>query len=286
MSAQILDGKALAAKLKEELKAEVVALKRHSGKHPRLVSIVIGDDAASQSYALSQQRTAEGIGIHYELQKLSADVLQADVLELIRELNGYPEVHGVIINKPVPKRIDFKVLVDAITPDKDVEGLTLVNLGRLLLGRPGMVPCTAAAAMAHIKAAMPDLKGRQAVVLGRSEIVGKPAALLLLKENATVTVCHSQTVDLPGHVRAADVVIAAVGRKHFVQGDWIKPGAVVIDVGINDDNGKITGDVDFEACSKKAGYITPVPGGVGPVTSVMLMGNAIQALKRQLGLPQ
>lgn len=279
MSAKILDGKTLAAQLKEGLQKEVAALKHRTGKHPRLVSIIVGDDAAGRSYALSQQRAAEGVGIHYELQELKAGVPEAQVLELIRRLNSYTDAHGIIINKPLPAQLDFNVLVNAIDPRKDVEGVSLGNLGRLVSGDTSILPCTAAAAMAHIRSTGINLKGKEAVVLGRSEIVGKPVALLLLKESATVTICHSQTLDLAGHVRRADIVVAAVGKKYFVQGDWIKPGAIVVDVGINEQNGKIFGDVDFDACQKHAAYITPVPGGVGPVTSLMLMHNAVEAFK-------
>jgi methylenetetrahydrofolate dehydrogenase (NADP+) / methenyltetrahydrofolate cyclohydrolase len=284
MSAHILDGKKLAAQLKEELKTKIAAAKHRTAKHPHLVSILIGEDTASQSYALSQQRAAESIGIHYELQKMPAKVSQSDVLALIQQLNGYDKVHGVIINKPLPDHIYFQALMNGLSPEKDVEGMTLINVGRLFLGEPGLVPCTPAAAMALLKFSGEDLKGKKAVVLGRSDIVGKPIALLLLKEDITVTVCHSKTIGLLDHVRQADIVVAAMGKKRFVQGDWIKPNAIIIDVGINDDHGKIAGDVDFDSCALRASYITPVPGGVGPVTSVMLMNNVVEAFKRQINL--
>jgi methylenetetrahydrofolate dehydrogenase (NADP+) / methenyltetrahydrofolate cyclohydrolase len=284
MSAQILDGKVLAANLKEELKAQINTLKNVAGKNPRIISIVVGDDAASSSYALSQQKAAEGLGINYELRRLDLKSTQDDITALIRRLNDDTSVHGVIVNKPVPSHLNFQKLIDTLYPEKDIEGVTFANLGRLFLGQASMFPCTPAAAMEHIKSTGVGLKGKEAVVLGRSEIVGKPLAMLLLKENATVTVCHSGTHNLPDVVRRADIVIAAVGKKHFVQGDWIKPGAIVIDVGINDDNGKIAGDVDYQACLKNAAYITPVPGGVGPVTAVMLMRNAVRAFKNQLNI--
>jgi methylenetetrahydrofolate dehydrogenase (NADP+) / methenyltetrahydrofolate cyclohydrolase len=285
MSAELLDGKLLAAKLKEGLKGELAIFKQQTGQMPRLVSILVGNDAASQSYALSQQRTAEAVGINYELEQLKADVSQRDVLELIGQLNQYPEVHGIIINKPVPSGMDFKVLTDAITADKDVEGMSLTNLGRLFLGKAKMVPCTPAAALAHLHSIGMDLAGKEAVVIGRSEIVGKPIAFLLLDERVTTTVCHSATSranKLDEHLRRADIVIAAIGQPRFVKGDWIKAGAVVIDVGINQLEGKIVGDVDFDSVKSKAGYLTPVPGGVGPVTSVMLMKNAFAACKHQI----
>ncbi|MBI4308775.1 MAG: bifunctional 5,10-methylenetetrahydrofolate dehydrogenase/5,10-methenyltetrahydrofolate cyclohydrolase [Candidatus Omnitrophica bacterium] len=287
MSARILDGKLLAATLKQELKKEIVDLKHRSGQHPRLVNIVIGEDAASWSYALSQQKAAEALGIHYELQKLSAAIKQADALELVRQLNGHAHVHGIMINKPLPAHIDFKTLIEAIAVWKDVEGLNPANLGRLLLGKGKILPCTAAAAVAHARWTGETLKGKEAVVVGRSEIVGKPAALLLLEENITTTICHSATSQagkLEGHLKNADIIIAAIGKPLFIKGDWIKPGAIVIDVGINEHGGKIVGDVDFASAAAKAACITPVPGGVGPVTSVMLMKNVVEAFKQQLFL--
>lgn len=282
MSAKILDGKILAVKLKEELKLNISTLRASTNQAPRLVSILVGDDASSQSYALSQKRTAETVGIDYELSQWPATVTEVDLLKGIAELNQRQDVHGIILNKPLPQSINLAKCQDAILATKDVEGMNIPNLGRLLLGSTDILPCTAAAAVALLKSSGVDLKGKQAVVLGRSEIVGKPVALLLLKENATVTICHSSTLDLKEHVQAADIVIAAVGRKRFVPGDWIKSGAIVIDVGINDEGGKIVGDVDFDACAKNASFITPVPGGVGPVTSIILMTNAFQAYRNQI----
>ena len=282
MSANILDGKALAAQLREDLHKEVEACKARYGRVPSLVSIAVGDHHASDAYIQSQIKTAEHIGIKYKYVPLSKASGQDEVLDTIRALNDDHAVHGILINKPLPAHLDLNALVSAIAPDKDVEGLNVYNLGRLLAGTTPLIPCTAAAAMAHIKSVGVDLKGKEAVVLGRSEIVGKPIALLLLKENATVTICHSGTKDLAGHVRTADIVVAAVGQPLFVKGDWIKPGAIVIDVGINQIDDKMVGDVDFVSAKEKAAHITPVPGGVGPVTSVMLMKNAVEAFKAQV----
>ena len=282
MSANILDGKALAARLREELHQEVEGCKARYGRTPSLVSIAVGDHHASDSYIQSQIKTAENIGIKYKYVPLSKASSQSDVVDTIRVLNEDPSVHGIIVNKPLPVHLDLNALISAIDPDKDAEGLNVYNLGRLLAGTTPLIPCTPAAAMAHIRSVGVELKGKEAVVLGRSEIVGKPIALLLLKENATVTICHSGTQNLEGHVRKADIVVAAVGKPLFVKGDWIKPGAIVIDVGINQIDGKMVGDVDFASAKEKAGHITPVPGGVGPVTSVMLMKNAVEAFKAQV----
>ncbi|MBF0510954.1 MAG: bifunctional 5,10-methylenetetrahydrofolate dehydrogenase/5,10-methenyltetrahydrofolate cyclohydrolase [Candidatus Omnitrophica bacterium] len=281
MNAQILDGKAYAQERKQKLMEEIHSLKSLTHEVPRIFSIVTGDDPASYSYATSQQKTAESVGIHYELKIFDLHSSQKDVLKLIHELNGYNDVHGIIVNKPLPANMDFKTIINAITPLKDIEGMNVLNFGRLLLGEEGIFPCTPSAALELLKSSGIGLKGKKALVIGRSEIVGKPMALLLLKEDMTVTVCHSKTIDLPSMTRQADVVIAAIGKPELVKGDWIKEGAVVIDVGINQVNGKLVGDVDFMSVRPKASYITPVPGGVGPVTAVMLMSNALKAFKIQ-----
>ncbi len=281
MSAQVLDGKLLAATLKERLAKEIKALKDSSREVPRVVSIVVGDDPAGLSYVGSQQKTAKDLGIHYELQNFKADILQDEVLALIGQLNGYSHVHGIIVNKPLPAGVDFKTLINAIDADKDIEGMNLTNLGRLFLGDSRIFPCTPLAVMELLRSSGVSLKGKRAVVIGRSEIVGKPVGLLLLKEDMTVTICHSKTKDLPGEVGRADVVVAALGKPMFVKGQWIKDGAIVIDVGINQADGKIVGDVDFASAKEKAAYISPVPGGVGPLTSVILMNNVLKAFKIQ-----
>jgi len=281
MSAQILDGKLLAAKLKEQLTTEIHSLKDITKEVPRIFSIIVGDDPASLSYAASQQKTALALGIHYELQNFKSGSSQEDVLNLIEELNSYDHVNGIIINKPLPPNINFNALINAIAPQKDIEGMNLTNFGLLLMGEDSIFPCTPAASMELLKSSGVALKGKRAVVIGRSEIVGKPVGLLLLREDMTVTVCHSKTVDISFVVHEADVVVAALGRPNFVKGEWIKPGAIVIDVGINQVDGKLVGDVDFTSAKEKASYITPVPGGVGPVTAVMLMKNALKAFKLQ-----
>jgi methylenetetrahydrofolate dehydrogenase (NADP+)/methenyltetrahydrofolate cyclohydrolase len=284
MSAQILDGKLLAAQLKERLMGEIKQWKDSVRKVPRVFNIVVGNDPAGLSYADSQQKTAQSVGIHYELQHFQEDSSQEDVLKLIDELNSYDHVHGIIVNKPLPAHMNFKTIINAILPYKDIEGMNLTNFGLLLMGEDGILPCTPAAALALLKSSGVSLKGKHAAVIGRSEIVGKPVALLLLKEDMTVTICHSKTIDLPVVVHDADVVIAALGKPNFIKGEWIKKGAVVIDVGINQVDGKFIGDVDFVSAREKASYITPVPGGVGPVTSVMLMKNAVKAFKMQTSL--
>ena len=242
---------------------------------------MVGNDPASLSYAASQQKTALSVGIHYELQNFKADSSQEDVLNLIDELNSYDHVHGIIVNKPLPSHMNFKTIINAIAPYKDIEGMNLTNFGLLLMGEEGIFPCTPAAALELLKSSGVNLKGKHAVVIGRSEIVGKPVALLLFREDMTVTICHSKTVDLSFVVHDADVVIAALGKPGFVKGDWIKSGAIVIDVGINQVDGKLVGDVEFSSAQEKASHITPVPGGVGPVTAVMLMNNAVKAFKLQ-----
>ena len=281
MSAQILDGKILAAKLKGRLTDEIHSLKTSVKEVPRIFSIIVGNDPASLSYAASQRKTAESVGIHYELQNFKIDSSQEDVLKLIDELNSYDHVHGIIVNKPLPAHMSFKTIINAIAPYKDIEGMDLMNFGLLLMGEDGIFPCTPAAALELLKSSGVNLKGKHAVVIGRSEIVGKPLALMLLREDMTVTICHSKTIDLPFVVHDADIVIAALGRPGFVKGDWIKTGAIVIDVGINHVDGKLVGDVDFASAQEKASYITPVPGGVGPVTAVMLMNNVVKAFKLQ-----
>ncbi len=284
MSAKILDGKILAAKLKEQLKHNIDTIVKAKGRSIAVASIIVGKDPAGHSYALSQQKTAQSLGIDYQLHELSDNVSLDNILTLIAQLNRDSNVHGIMINKPLPPHIDFTVLINALLPEKDIEGMSLNNLGRLFIGKSRLIPCTAAAAMAHLYALKIDLKGKEAVVIGRSDIVGKPLALLLLQAHITTTICHSATSKagrLDEHIKRADILIAAIGQPLFVKGDWIKPGAIVIDVGINHVNGQLVGDVDYNTVKEKAGFITPVPGGVGPVTSVMLMQNAFEAYQCQ-----
>lgn len=283
MSAQLLDGRSLAARLKERLANDIVDLKDKKSGSPCIVSIVIGDDPGTLSYVSSQQKTAEALGIKYVLKRLPADVNEEYLVsKVLYLLNEDKDVHGILLNKPVPDQIDFEFAAASIEPSKNVEGINGYYLGRLLLGETTIVPCTAAAAVELLRSAGVLLKGKHAVVLGRSEIVGKPVAILLLQEDMTVTVCHSKTTDLVEHLKRADVVVAAIGKASFLKGDMLKEGVIIVDVGINRVDGKIVGDVDLDSCKDKASYITPVPGGVGPVTAVMLMKNVVEAFKKGL----
>ncbi len=286
MSATILDGKLLSKELTAQLKAEVIRLKAATGKVPRCVNIVIGQDASAASYGKSQKRAAEEIGIDYQFTYLPHNATQKELLDQVKFLNEDAGVHGVMIHKPVPEGIDFQQAVNALAPEKDIEGMGTGNLGKLFLGKTPIIPCTPASAMALLALSKVEIAGKDAVIVGRSEIVGKPLVFLLLEKNATVTVCHSGTHRagrLESHLQRADIVIVAMGKPGFIKGAWIKEGAIVIDVGINNVDGKITGDVEFDAAAARASFITPVPGGVGPVTAVMLMKNAIETFKQQAG---
>lgn len=286
MSAHLLDGKALSLKLQVELKTEIERLKVETGKVPRFMNLVIGQDASATSYGKSQKRVAENIGIDYQFVYLPHSTTQKELLDQIHMLDQDPDIHGIMLHKPVPSGIDFQQAVNAIGADKDLEGMNVANLGRLLLGKTKIFPCTPAGAMALLESSGVDLAGKDAVIVGRSEIVGKPLQLMLLEKNATVTVCHSGTSKagrLVDHVKRADILIVAMGKAGFIKGEWVKEGAVVIDVGINELNGKIIGDVEFDEAQKRAAFITPVPGGVGPVTAVMLMRNGIEMFKQHLG---
>lgn len=278
---KLLDGKILAQHLKDSLRQDVERLKQAHGSGPRLVSILVGEDPAAVAYANSQKRVAEQMDIAYNLVILPTTISQKDYIAQVQKLNQDAGISGIMLFKPLPEQLNYQALANAIDVAKDVEGVNIANIGNLLMGQFNVVPCTPAAAMELLKSSGVSLSGKEAVIVGRSEIVGKPMALLLLKENATVTVCHSRTVNLQEHVSRADIVVAAVGQAGFVKGAWIKPGAVVIDVGINKAGDKIVGDVEFEEAAKRAAFITPVPGGVGPVTVVMLMKNAVEAFKLQ-----
>ncbi len=283
MSARLLDGKVLAGQLKDKLKSEVEALTSRVGKPPVVASILTGDDPSAMSYATSQKKTAEALGIEYRLMNLPSSIAKDEFIDVITELNEDRSVNGIMINKPLPSHIEYGVVANLLCESKDIEGLHVANIGKMFLGKTRLLPCTAAAVMEHLKFAGVSLRGKEAVVVGRSEIVGKPLMILLLAESATVTVCHSGTSEagkLAEHLKRADVVVAAIGRAGFVKGEWIKPGAVVIDVGINQEGSKIVGDVEFGSVSKVASAVTPVPGGVGPVTSVILMRNVVEAFKQ------
>ena len=275
MSAKIIDGKQVAARCREELKQQVAAL-RARGIIPGLAVILIGEDPASQVYVRNKHRACEELGIHSEQYTLPADTDRQTLLDLIMELNGREEIDGILVQLPLPGHLDEKEILSAIDPAKDVDSFHPQNVGRLVIGDYFFAPCTPSGILTLIDSAGVDLTGKECVVIGRSNIVGKPMALMLLHRNATVTVCHSKTRDLPSVTRRADVLISAVGKAGFVTADMVKPGAVVIDVGMNRNQaGKLCGDVDFESVSRVAGYLTPVPGGVGPMTITMLLRSTV-----------
>lgn len=284
MAAQRIEGKPLAAAVKQRVALEVEQLKQR-GIRPCLAVILVGEDPASQVYVAGKERDCAQCGMESRRYRLPADTTQAALLELLAQLAADREVHGILVQLPLPAQIDEQTVIAAIPPEKDVDGFTPVNLGRMLIGQPCFVPCTPAGCLEMIASTGVSLDGKHAVVVGRSNIVGKPAAVLLLQRNATVTVCHSRTKDLADHCRRADVLVAAVGKAGFITGDMVKPGAVVIDVGINRGaDGKLCGDVDFAAASEKASFITPVPGGVGLMTRAMLMENTLRAAKLLHGI--
>lgn len=280
--AAIIDGKAIAEQIQQELAAEAAAL-RESGVVPGLDVVLVGDDPASQTYVRNKLRTAERLGIRSRDHVLRADTPQAEVEALIRDLNADPSVHGVLVQCPVPKPLDERAILNTVDPRKDVDGLHPFNAGELMHRGTAMPPCTPAGVMELLRRTGVDPSGKEAVVIGRSDLVGKPVALLLLHANATVTLCHSRTRDLPAVARRADILVVAIGRPKMVGADYVKEGAVVIDVGINRVDGVLVGDVDFDAVAPKASAITPVPRGVGPMTVTMLMKNTLTAARRARG---
>ena len=281
MTATIIDGKAFAARLNAEL--GVTLRSRAAGSRPPgLAVVLVGDDPASHVYVRNKDRTAREVGFHSVTHRLPADTGQEAVLSLVRALNDDPEIDGILVQLPLPSGIDSRLVIDAIDPRKDVDGFHVINAGRLATGEPGMVPCTPLGCAMLLDAHAGTLRGKHAVVIGRSNIVGKPMAQLLLQRDCTVTIAHSRTSDLPGVVRQAEIVIAAVGRPEMVRGAWLRPGAVVIDVGINrvpgpDGKGRLVGDVAYGEALAIAGAITPVPGGVGPMTIACLLQNTMRA---------
>jgi methylenetetrahydrofolate dehydrogenase (NADP+)/methenyltetrahydrofolate cyclohydrolase len=282
---KVIDGKLFAEGLRGKIARQVATLKEKHGFVPGLAVVLVGEDPASKVYVRNKGEQTKASGMASFEHKLDASTSQADLLKLIDRLNKDPKVNGILCQLPVPKQIDPQAIIDAIDPDKDVDGFHVVNAGRLATGGKGLVPCTPFGCLLLLKDRLGDLAGKHAVVIGRSNIVGKPMAQLLLNESCTVTIAHSKTKDLPGEVRRADIVVAAVGRPEMVKGDWIKEGAVVIDVGINrvekDGKGKLVGDVDYASCHPKASAITPVPGGVGPMTIALLLNNTLIAACRQ-----
>jgi len=292
MPATLIDGKTYASKVKEQVTAGVAAFKAETGKTPGLAVVLVGEDPASKVYVASKARVSGEVGIRSIEHKLPETTSQDELLTLVRALNADPEVNGILVQFPVPDQISQQAVIDTIDPVKDVDGLHPLNAGRLASGLDAMVPCTPYGAYLMLKGVRDDLSGLKALVIGRSNLVGKPVAQLLLKENCTVTMAHSRTKDLRAEARAADVLVAAIGKPNFVQGDWVKPGALVIDVGINripapekgEGKTRLVGDVDFAAASEIAGAITPVPGGVGLMTVACLMRNTLIAAHRQAGL--
>lgn len=280
MSAHILDGKAIAADLRKTIQAEVKTLTAAGQRPPGLAVILVGDNPASQVYVRNKQKACEEVGFLSELIRLEADTPQEALLTLIDTLNQREEIDGILVQLPLPDQIDEETVIERILPTKDVDGFHPYNVGRLVLRMPLLRPCTPKGVMTMLDHTGMELAGKDAVIIGQSNIVGRPMALELLMARCTITVCHSRTKNLTDKIRGADIVIAAVGRPEFVQGDWIQPGATVIDVGINrKDDGKLCGDVDFTAASEVAGWITPVPGGVGPMTIATLLENTLQAAR-------
>jgi methylenetetrahydrofolate dehydrogenase (NADP+) / methenyltetrahydrofolate cyclohydrolase len=289
MTATIIDGKSIAETLRTDLATRTAALKSRTGVTPGLAVVLVGEDPASQVYVRNKHKQTLQVGMASFEHKLSVSTPEADLLALVATLNARNDVHGILVQLPLPKHIDAEKVLRAIDPDKDVDGFHPINVGRLSIGEPCLTPCTPSGCVILAKSVRPDLKGLEAVVIGRSTIVGKPVAQLLLREDCTVTIAHSRTRDLASVVRRADLVIAAVGRPEMVEADWLKPGAIVIDVGINrvaaaDGKTKLVGDVAFQECLAVAGAITPVPGGVGPMTIACLLKNTLEATERKLGV--
>jgi methylenetetrahydrofolate dehydrogenase (NADP+)/methenyltetrahydrofolate cyclohydrolase len=290
MSAARIDGRAFAARLRERVAAAVPNFAAAAGRAPGLAVVLVGEDAASQIYVRSKGRATVEVGMASFEHRLPDSVSQAELLALVDQLNDDEAVDGILVQLPLPAGIDDKAVIDAIDPDKDVDGFHVVNAGRLAVGEEGLVSCTPLGCLMLLKDRLGDLSGLEAVVVGRSNIVGKPMAQLLLRENCTVTVAHSRTRDLAGVVRRADILVAAVGQPELIRGEWIKPGATVLDVGMNrlagdDGKARLLGDVDFEGASKVAAAITPVPGGVGPMTIAVLLRNTLVAAHARAGLP-
>ena len=282
--AKIIDGKAIAAEVRRSVAAEVEQMKREVGITPGLAVVLVGEDPASQVYVRNKARQTTEAGMRSFEHRLPASTSEADLLSLIDELNRSKDVHGILVQLPLPPQIDTRKVIEAIDPAKDVDGFHPINVGRLSTGEPSLVPCTPAGCIILAKSVRPELRGLDAVVIGRSNIVGKPVAQLLLREDCTVTIAHSRTRDLPAVTRRADLVVAAVGRPEMVRGDWIKPGAIVIDVGINrvdrpDGKSRLVGDVAYDEAAQVAGAITPVPGGVGPMTIACLLKNTVEAAR-------
>ena len=278
--ATIIDGKLVTAKIREEIKNESAAFEKETGVKPGLAVIIVGDDPASQVYVRNKGKACEEVGFYSEIHRLPAETTEEELLSLVHSLNENDKIHGILVQSPLPNHLDEALIVNNIRYEKDVDAFHPVNVGKIMIGDYNFLPCTPAGVMELLKAYDIDVTGKEVAVVGRSNIVGKPQAMLMLHANATVTICHSRTKNLKEVLNRADVVVMAIGKAKFLKADMIKEGAVVIDVGMNrDENGKLCGDVDFDECEKKASYITPVPGGVGPMTITMLMKNTLTAAK-------
>jgi methylenetetrahydrofolate dehydrogenase (NADP+)/methenyltetrahydrofolate cyclohydrolase len=295
MAAQIIDGRVLSEAVRARAATEVARLVREHGLKPGLAVVLVGDDPASQIYVRSKGEQSLAAGMHSVIHRLPAETSEAALIGLVRELNADPAIHGILVQLPLPAHIREATVLAVLDPDKDVDGLTVTNAGRRASGLPALTPCTPVGCMIMLRETLGDLAGKRALVVGRSILVGRPLADLLLAANCTVTIAHSKTVDLPGRCREAEILCAAIGRPQMIQGDWIRPGAAVIDVGVNRvpfrdpvaaaaGKTKVVGDVDFKSASKVAGYITPVPGGVGLMTVACLLENTVTAAKRIAGL--
>ena len=277
----LIDGKGTAKKIREKLKIEVEELKKNN-INPRLAVIMVGDNSASHIYVRNKSKACNEIGIEFEEHLLPENITQNELIDLIEKLNNRKEINGILLQSPIPDALDINEAFRKITPEKDVDGFNPINVGKLVLNQNTFISCTPFGIIKLLEEYGISIEGKQAVIVGRSNIVGKPMSSCLLNKNATVTICHSKTRDLPSITKQADILVAAIGKSEFITEDMVKEGAVVIDVGINrDENGKLKGDVDFEKVSKKASYITPVPGGVGPMTIAMLMYNVVKATKNQ-----
>ena len=286
MAAQLIDGKALAQQVRDRLAKESAELFAKKAMKPGLATILVGDDPASHVYVRNKQKACELAGIYVDDHKLSASTTQAELLALIDKKNADSKIHGILVQLPLPKHIDSKVILEAVSPLKDADGFHPYNFGRLVEGHPVFEACTPKGVIKMIESTGVPIEGKRAVVVGRSNIVGKPLALMLLQRNATVTICHSKTKDLPAVCREAEVLLVAIGKAKFVTADMVREGAVVIDVGTNKTSeGKLWGDVDFDTVSQKAGWISPVPGGVGPMTIAMLLENTVESAKKAAGMP-
>ncbi|MBQ8010503.1 MAG: bifunctional methylenetetrahydrofolate dehydrogenase/methenyltetrahydrofolate cyclohydrolase FolD [Oscillospiraceae bacterium] len=283
--AKLIDGKLVSAQVKEQVREEAAAIYEKHGIKAGLAVVIVGNDPASRVYVNNKKKACEAVGFQSFEYALPEETTQEELLELVETLNNDPKVNGILVQLPVPKQIDDTAIINAISPEKDVDAFHPENVGRIMIGDYAFLPCTPAGVMELIDSTGVEISGKKCVVIGRSNIVGKPMAMLLLHRSGTVTICHSRTKDLPSVTREADILVAAVGKANFVTADMVKEGAVVIDVGINRlDNGKLCGDVDFAAVEPKASWITPVPGGAGPMTIAMLMKNTLTAMKKQNNL--